>query len=103
MPFLTCRCGHVIDLSPIPCPNEFALISDQDMEVVFEAIESSPSTAADILESVRTSVVKCDICGRYYINASKKSVDYIVLAPESADDTQGGPADPGRVPEAQDD
>ena len=82
MPNLACKCGNVIDLSPIPCPNEFLLLSDMDMEAVFHAIEDSPSTAEDLLEKAATSVVVCNSCGRYYISKGKGTVDYVVLVPE---------------------
>ena len=82
MPKLGCLCGNVINLSPIPCPNEFALISGADMEAVFSALEDSPLTAENLLETVATSVIVCDVCGRYYISKGKDSSDYFILALE---------------------
>ena len=79
MPNVACKCGNVIDLSPIPCPNEFLLFSDADMETVLGAIEDSPSTAESLLETAATSVIVCDGCGRYYLSKGKDAVDYIVL------------------------
>ncbi|QDT30601.1 hypothetical protein Enr10x_59690 [Gimesia panareensis] len=86
MPKLGCRCGHVIDLTPIPCSNEYSLISDSDIESVFSAIESSPSEAGELLESVTINVVVCDVCGRYYISKGKESVEYEVLVPETTEE-----------------
>lgn len=82
MPNLVCKCGNMIDLSTVPCPNGYSLISDADMEVVYDALEDAPSTAEALLEKVARGVVICDVCGRYYISKGKESVDYFVLSPE---------------------
>lgn len=86
MPNLACKCGNVIDLSPVPCPNEYSLISDRDMEAVFDAMDAAPSSAVDLLEAAATSVIVCDVCGRYYISKGKESVEYTVLSPETSDE-----------------
>jgi hypothetical protein len=82
MPKLSCKCGHVINLSPVPGPDEFWLISDADMEDIYDATESSPSTVEEKLQASSTSVVICPSCGRFYVSKGNDSLEYNVFSPE---------------------
>ena len=84
MPKLKCRCENVIDLSPVPCPNERFLIGSMEMEKVFDALDENASSAETILETQTQSVIVCDRCGRFYLSKSDDSNEYAVLVPEAA-------------------
>jgi hypothetical protein len=39
MPHIRCKCGHVINLSVIPCPHGFIVVSEERYDEFFEAAE----------------------------------------------------------------
>jgi hypothetical protein len=82
MPKLQCRCNYTIDLSPIPCPDEFYMISSEALESIYDAMESSVSLAEERLESNTRSVVVCPKCGRLYLSKSESN-DYDVYVPQN--------------------
>lgn len=81
MPKLGCKCGFQIDLSPIPCEDEFYLIRSESMEAVFEAIETNPKSAGRLLdESIRQAVI-CPNCNRLFLSRGDGRNDYDVFVP----------------------
>jgi len=61
MPKLKCICEEVIDLSGIPSPNQYLIISDAD----FDNFEGKVD--AELIYSKMQIVVKCPSCKRLYI------------------------------------
>lgn len=61
MPKVLCKCGHFINLSDIPSPNQRLMISDVDYDKYWGKID------AEELFKEMTLVVVCPNCGRLYI------------------------------------
>lgn len=61
MPKLKCECGEVIDLSGIPSPNQYLIISD----IEFDKFEGNVDS--ELIYSQMKIVVKCSFCMRLYI------------------------------------
>jgi rubrerythrin len=77
MPKFLCRCEHVVNLSPVPCPEEKFLIDGADFYAVIEAIASQPyKQAIDMLEEKTRSVLVCAECGRHYVSKGHDSEEY---------------------------
>ncbi len=50
MPKLVCRCGHVINLSEIPCPHGLLLISESEIEPLVDQLLQACQTQNSIKE-----------------------------------------------------
>src|ERR1700683_5862256 len=77
---LTCKCGHIIDLSPHPNQNEFRLFSESLLEGILEEIISAYGEAASAQDfesrvfgivfrgtTVPLVINECSSCGRLYV------------------------------------
>lgn len=65
MPKLGCKCGNIIKLNSIPNPNESLLLSDEEMDTLYQ--ETSTSEIIDRINALSKSLYKCAKCGRLII------------------------------------
>lgn len=61
MPKILCKCSHYINLSEIPSPNQFLMISDIDYDKYQGLVD-----AEDIFRAMNIVVI-CPNCGRLYV------------------------------------
>jgi len=61
MPKYQCKCGITINLSEIPSPNQFMIISDVEMDQFTGSVESE-----DVYRSMKI-VANCPNCHRLHI------------------------------------
>ncbi len=77
MPKFLCRCEHVINLSPVPCPQEKFLIDGDDFNAILELMDGNEyQQAVSMLEEKAVSVIVCDTCGRHYLRKDQDSNEY---------------------------
>ena len=67
MPKFVCICKTVIDLSPIPAPDQWMIISDNEMTNVFEKEEKDEIIDVSYIYQQMKIVIKCPNCGRLHI------------------------------------
>lgn len=91
MPKVRCRCGHVINLSPIPAEEQYTFISDTDWEFfiadVRSMIEADPGMAAeDITHKIAAltadhyrNFLRCSSCERliFFWKSGKRGEFYL--------------------------
>ena len=87
MPKLSCGCGFVFDLSPIPGPNAYTLIPDDVLLKVWDVEESNSPRDADepglvgSLFNAGCEVLICPSCGRVLMRTEEETA-YRVYRPE---------------------
>ena len=64
MPKIVCRCGTIIGLGGIPCPNQWMIIADAD--IADEDWDNNNLDMTDFYERMDI-LVKCPDCKRLYI------------------------------------
>lgn len=81
MPKLSCKCGTVINLSPIPSPYGFAVIAEAAMDDIRERLEALVRSAPPLRDAQRAIYIEvlggmnehlwqaymCPACGRLYL------------------------------------
>jgi hypothetical protein len=60
---LLCVCDNLIDMSPVPNPNGYAIIKESDLS----ALESTDKVSIDELYKTIRWSVKCPYCGRLWL------------------------------------
>jgi len=84
MPRLECKCGNIINLSSIPCLNEYFLIPAGALTDVFSALSKErPRIAERRLKESVSSVIVCESCGRQHHSHGRDSISYFSLVPEA--------------------
>ncbi len=85
MPKILCRCENLIDLTPIPCPDGFEMISEDEMNSLYSAPSGAAEDFIERFRRVSQQVYKCPYCGRLLVfwNKDQKATFYN-LDPEAA-------------------
>jgi predicted RNA-binding Zn-ribbon protein involved in translation (DUF1610 family) len=94
MPKLQCRCGEILNLSPIPNPLGFTIMSEARMDEAANALiegqqrhDDFPDTVMQILHNTRGAVhaYECPRCGRWAILRRASDPEVMLwLQPEDA-------------------
>lgn len=84
MPKIRCRCGRLINLSAIPCPDEFHLLTDMQID----AVDDKTMTTRDLLDWVITESTlgwKCPECRRLIVRWGDDYSSIEFYKPEASD------------------